>query len=84
MIVVPGAVISSKGELQSIVTVGAELDSVDVFKFVSVVVILVVDVVVVASVVTFVVEPIHKMVLLIDNSKESNQCSLRFNGAFAS
>ena len=64
MIVVPGAVISSKGELQSIVTVGDEPDSVVVSTIVSVVVI------VVASVVAFVVESIHRMIISYYNGIE--------------
>ena len=44
MIEVPGAVITSKGELQSIVTVGDEPDSVVVSTIVSVVVLVVVEV----------------------------------------
>ena len=67
MIVVPGTVISSNGELQSIVTVGTEADSVVVSTIVSLVVIVVVEVVVVASVVAFVVESIHKMIILNQN-----------------
>ena len=63
MIVVPGAVISSNGELQSMVTVGAEPESVVVSTIVSVVEIVVVEVVVVASVVAFVVESIHRMII---------------------
>ena len=64
MIVVPGTVISSNGGLQFIVTVGAGPDMVVVSTIVSVVMIKVVEVVVVASEVAFVVESIHKMILL--------------------
>ena len=70
MIVVPGAVITSKGELQSIVTVGDEPDSVVVSTIVSVVVIVVVEVVVVASVVAFVVESIYIMIISYYNGIE--------------
>ena len=67
MIVVPGSVISSNGELQSIITVSAGPDSVVVSTIVSVVVIVVVEVVVVTSVVAFVAESIHKMIMLNHN-----------------
>ena len=70
MIVVPGAVITSKGELQSIVTVGGEPDPDVVSTIVSVVVIVVVEVVVVASVVALVVESIHKMIISNSNDIE--------------
>ena len=72
MIVVPGAVITSKGELQSIVIVGGEPVPVVVSTIVSVVVIVVVEVVVVASVVAFVVESIHRIIISNHNGIERN------------
>ena len=68
--VVPGTVISSNGELQSIVTVGVEPDPVVVSTIVSLVVIEVVEVVVVASVVAFVVESIYRMIISNHNGVE--------------
>ena len=70
MIVVPGTVILSNGELQSIVTVGDEPDSVVVSTIVSVVVIEVVELVVVASVLATALESIHKTIILNHNMIE--------------
>ena len=68
MIVVPGSVISSNGELQYIVVDGAEPDSVLASAIIiSVVVTEVVKVVVLVSVVAFVVESNNKMIILNHN-----------------
>ena len=62
--IVSGTVISSKGGLQSIVSVEAKLASVVVCGIVSVVVIVVVERFVVSSEVEFVMKSIFKMVIL--------------------